>query len=189
LVQQLVGVSNLYEPAHVRTLHILSQLVSAHALYRRDVHYMVSPDARVHIIDEFTGRVLAGRRWSDGLHQAVEAKENVRIQEESRTMASITFQNLFRMYNKLGGMTGTAQTEAQEFHSTYKLEVISIPTNRVIALADDEDVVYKTEREKFTAIIKDILAKHEDGRPVLVGTTSVEKSGAIARTLGKKGVP
>jgi preprotein translocase subunit SecA len=189
LVQKLVGISNLYEPTHVRTLHILNQLLRAHALYKRDVHYMVSPDGKVLIIDEFTGRVLSGRRWSDGLHQAVEAKENVRIQEESRTMASITFQNLFRIYKKLAGMTGTAQTEAQEFHSTYKLDVVSIPTNRGVSRSDDEDVVYKTEREKFTALIRDILEKHEQGRPVLVGTTSVEKSGAIARILGKKQVP
>ncbi len=189
MVQQLIGVSNLYEPVHVRTLHILNQLLRSHALYKRDVHYMVSPEGRVLIIDEFTGRVLAGRRWSDGLHQAVEAKENVRIQEESRTMASITFQNLFRIYNKLAGMTGTAQTEAQEFHSTYKLDVVAVPTNRPISRADDEDIVYKTEREKFTAIIRDIVEKHEQGRPVLVGTTSVEKSAAIARILAKKKVP
>ncbi|HEX2730951.1 MAG TPA: preprotein translocase subunit SecA [Polyangiaceae bacterium] len=189
LVQKLIGISNLYEPVHVRTLHILNQLLRAHALYKRDVHYMVSPDGKVLIIDEFTGRVLAGRRWSDGLHQAVEAKENVRIQEESRTMASITFQNLFRIYKKLAGMTGTAQTEAQEFHSTYKLDVTAIPTNRGVSRHDDEDVVYKTEREKFTALIRDIMEKHEQGRPVLVGTTSVEKSAAIARILGKKKVP
>ena len=189
LVQQLSGVSNLYQPEHVQTLHILNQLLRAHALYKRDVHYMVSPEGKILIIDEFTGRVLAGRRWSDGLHQAVEAKENVRIQEESRTMATITFQNLFRLYNKLAGMTGTAQTEAQEFHSTYQLDVVAIPTNKPIARADDEDVVYKTEREKFTALIRDILDKHEEGRPVLVGTTSVEKSGAIARILAKKKIP
>ena len=186
LVQQLSGVNNLYQPEHVQTLHILNQLLRAHALYKRDVHYMVSPEGKILIIDEFTGRVLAGRRWSDGLHQAVEAKENVRIQEESRTMATITFQNLFRLYNKLAGMTGTAQTEAQEFHSTYQLDVVAIPTNKPIARKDDEDVVYKTEREKFTALIRDILEKNEEGRPVLVGTTSVEKSSAIARILTKK---
>jgi len=189
LIQQMLEVTNLYEPEQVRTLHILNQLLKAHALYKRDVHYMVSPDGKILIIDEFTGRVLSGRRWSDGLHQAVEAKENVRIQEESRTMASITFQNLFRIYNKLAGMTGTALTEAQEFHSTYKLDVVAIPTNRSISRVDDEDVVYKTEREKFAALIREILEKHEAGRPVLVGTTSVEKSSAIARILSKKGIP
>jgi preprotein translocase subunit SecA len=188
LIQKLIGVSNLYDPINVQALHILNQLLKAHALYKRDVHYMVSQDGKVLIIDEFTGRVLAGRRWSDGLHQAVEAKENLFIQEESRTMATITFQNLFRIYKKLAGMTGTAATEAQEFHSTYKLDVVEMPTNRTIRRIDDEDLVYKTEREKFGALIKDILEKREEGRPVLVGTTSVEKSAAIARILSKKKV-
>jgi len=188
LVQKLVGLRNLYDPLHVQTLHIMNQLLRAHALYKRDQHYMVSPDGKVLIIDEFTGRVLVGRRWSDGLHQAVEAKENVHIQEESRTMATITFQNLFRLYKKLGGMTGTAETEAQEFSSTYKLDVNVIPTNMPMIRADDEDVVYKTEREKFTAVIREILEEHDKGRPVLVGTTSVEKSAAISRILKKKKV-
>src|SRR6188768_1044787 len=187
-VQRLVGIDNLYDPVNVQSLHILNQLLRAHALYKRDQHYMVSNDGKVLIIDEFTGRVLAGRRWSDGLHQAVEAKENVRIQEESRTMATITFQNLFRLYRKLGGMTGTAETEAQEFSATYKLDVVVIPTNKGTVRKDDHDVVYKTEREKFNAVVRDIVALHEEGRPILVGTTSVEKSGAIARILGKKGI-
>jgi preprotein translocase subunit SecA len=185
----MVGIGNLYDPTNVQALHILNQLLKAHALYKRDHHYMVSPDGKVLIIDEFTGRVLAGRRWSDGLHQAVEAKENVRIHEESRTIATITFQNLFRMYKKLAGMTGTAETEASEFHSTYKLDVVAIPTNKDMVRDDEHDVVYKTEREKFTAVIKEILKEHEEGRPVLVGTTSVEKSAAIARILAKKKVP
>src|SRR5450631_2552000 len=185
-VQRLVGIGNLYDPVNVQTLHILNQLLRAHALYKRDQHYMVSQDGKVLIIDEFTGRVLAGRRWSDGLHQAVEAKENVRIQEESRTMATITFQNLFRLYKKLAGMTGTAETEAHEFSETYKLLVTAIPTNKPNIRTDDHDVVYKTEREKFNALTRDILTHHEEGRPVLVGTTSVEKSSAIARILAKK---
>ena len=189
LIQRLIGISNLYDPINVQSLHILNQLLKAHALYKRDVHYMVSQDGKVLIIDEFTGRVLAGRRWSDGLHQAVEAKENLFIQEESRTMATITFQNLFRIYKKLGGMTGTASTEAQEFHSTYNLDVVEMPPNRPVQRGDDEDLVYKTEREKFTALTADILEKHEHGRPVLVGTTSVEKSAAIARILSKKKIP
>jgi preprotein translocase subunit SecA len=189
LIQKLIGVSNLYDPINVQTLHILNQLLKAHALYKRDVHYMVNQEGRAMIIDEFTGRVLAGRRWSDGLHQAVEAKENLFIQEESRTMATITFQNLFRIYKKLAGMTGTAVTEAQEFHSTYKLDVVEMPPNRPVQRADDEDVVYKTEREKFTALTADILEKNAEGRPVLVGTTSVEKSAAISRILTKKNVP
>jgi preprotein translocase subunit SecA len=187
-VQKAIGIDNLYDPVNVQTLHIMNQLLRAHALYKRDQHYMVSPEGKVLIIDDFTGRVLAGRRWSDGLHQAVEAKENVRIQEESRTMATITFQNLFRIYKKLSGMTGTAETEASEFSSTYKLDVVVIPTNKNNVRTDDHDVVYKTEREKFNALVRDILAHNEAGRPILVGTTSVEKSGAIARILGKKGV-
>ena len=188
-VQRLVGIDNLYDPVNVQSLHILNQLLRAHALYKRDQHYMVSSDGKVLIIDEFTGRVLAGRRWSDGLHQAVEAKENVRIQEESRTMATITFQNLFRLYKKLAGMTGTAETEAHEFSETYKLMVTAIPTNKPNIRQDDHDVVYKTEREKFNALTRDILSHHEEGRPVLVGTTSVEKSDAIARILKKKKIP
>jgi len=188
-VQKLIGVRNLYDPVNVQTLHILNQLLRAHALYKRDQHYMVSQDGKVLIIDEFTGRVLSGRRWSDGLHQAVEAKENVRIQEESRTMATITFQNLFRLYKKIGGMTGTATTEAQEFSSTYKLDVVEIPTHRNNIRKDDHDVVYKTEREKFNALTRDLVEHHAAGRPILVGTTSVEKSGAIARILAKKGIP
>jgi len=188
-VQRMVGIDNLYDPVNVQSLHILNQLLRAHALYKRDQHYMVSNDGKVLIIDEFTGRVLAGRRWSDGLHQAVEAKENVRIQEESRTMATITFQNLFRLYKKLAGMTGTAETEAHEFSQTYKLAVTAIPTNKPNIRQDDHDVVYKTEREKFNALTRDILTHHEEGRPVLVGTTSVEKSDAIARILKKKKIP
>jgi preprotein translocase subunit SecA len=187
-VQRMTGVSNLYDPVNVQSLHIVNQLLRAHALYKRDQHYMVTPEGKVLIIDEFTGRVLPGRRWSDGLHQAVEAKENVRIQEESRTMATITFQNLFRIYNKLAGMTGTAQTEAQEFMSTYTLDVTAIPTNKPMIRNDQEDVVYKTEREKFTAVIREILEENGKGRPILVGTTSVEKSAAISRILKKKGV-
>ncbi len=187
--QKLMGMSNLYDPVNLESLHILNQCLRAHSLFKRDVNYLVTEDGKVLIIDEFTGRVLAGRRWSDGLHQAVEAKENVRIQEETRTMATITFQNLFRLYGKLSGMTGTADTEAAEFHSTYKLGVVIIPTNRDIKRTDNEDLVYKTEREKFTAVVSDILEHHERGQPVLVGTTSVEKSNAIASILKKRGVP
>lgn len=179
--------SNLYDPVNLETLHIVNQCLRAHTLYKRDVNYMVR-DGEVLIIDEFTGRVLKGRRWSDGLHQAVEAKENVPIKEENRTMATITFQNLFRLYNKLAGMTGTADTEASEFHSTYELDVRVIPTNKPIARVDDDDIVYKTEREKFTAVVEDILENTEKGVPILVGTTSVEKSGAISRILNKRGI-
>ncbi len=187
--QKLMGISNLYDPVNLESLHILNQCLRAHALYKRDVNYLVADDGKVLIIDEFTGRVLPGRRWSEGLHQAVEAKENVRVQEETRTMATITFQNLFRLYKKLSGMTGTADTEAEEFHSTYKLNVIVIPTNRNIARLDHEDLVYKTEKEKFTAVTKELLEYHERGQPVLVGTTSVEKSAAVARLLKQQKIP
>jgi preprotein translocase subunit SecA len=180
--------SNLYDPVNLETLHILNQCLRAHTLYKRDVHYMVR-EGQVLIIDEFTGRVLRGRRWSDGLHQAVEAKENVPIQEENRTLATITFQNLFRIYKKLAGMTGTADTEAAEFHATYKLDVTVIPTNKAMIRNDEEDVVFKTEKEKFTAVIDDILENHKKGVPILVGTTSVEKSEHIKRTLEKKNIP
>jgi len=187
--QKLMGVSNLYDPANLESLHILNQCLRAHALYKRDVNYLVADDGKVLIIDEFTGRVLPGRRWSEGLHQAVEAKENVRVQEETRTMATITFQNLFRLYKKLSGMTGTADTEAEEFHSTYKLPVVVIPTNRVIARVDHEDLIYKTEKEKFTAVTRELLEYHERGQPVLVGTTSVQKSDAVAKLLKQKKIP
>jgi preprotein translocase subunit SecA len=187
--QKLMGITNLYDPVNLESLHILNQCLRAHSLYKRDVNYLVTEDGKVLIIDEFTGRVLPGRRWSDGLHQAVEAKESVRIQEETRTMATITFQNLFRLYKKLSGMTGTADTEAEEFHSTYKLSVVCVPTNKDICRADHEDLVYKTEREKFTAVTKEILEYHERGQPVLVGTTSVEKSAAVARILKQKRIP
>ena len=178
---------NLYDAVNLETLHILNQCLRSHTLYKRDVNYIVR-EGKVMIVDEFTGRILAGRRWSDGLHQAIEAKENVRIQEESRTMATITFQNLFRLYKKLSGMTGTADTEAAEFHSTYKLEVTMIPTNKKNVRLDQHDVVYKTEKEKFTAVMQDILDHSEAGIPILVGTTSVEKSGALSKILAKKGI-
>jgi preprotein translocase subunit SecA len=181
--------ANLYDPANLETLHILQQCLRAHALYHRDQHYMVSEDGKVMIIDEFTGRVLPGRRWSDGLHQAVEAKERVLIQSENLTLATISFQNLFRLYKKLSGMTGTADTEATEFHNIYKLDVVVIPTNKPIDRTDEEDLIYKSEREKFRAICEEIEASHKRGQPVLVGTTSVEKSDAVAHFLDRRGVP
>jgi preprotein translocase subunit SecA len=182
-------IENLYEPVNLESLHILNQCLRAHTLYKRDQQYMVSADGKVMIIDEFTGRTLPGRRWSDGLHQAVEAKEHVPIQDESRTLATISFQNLFRLYKKLSGMTGTADTEASEFHSIYKLDVTVIPTNRPIQRKDYEDLVYKTEREKFKAVAREIEECRKKGQPVLVGTTSVEKSDALARMLDKAGIP
>ncbi|MGB5283103.1 MAG: preprotein translocase subunit SecA, partial [Polyangiales bacterium] len=182
----LGGDGNLYDPANLETLHILQQCLRAHALYHRDQHYMVSEDGKVMIIDEFTGRVLAGRRWSDGLHQAVEAKERVLIQSENLTLATISFQNLFRLYKKLSGMTGTADTEATEFHNIYELDVVVIPTNKPIARVDQEDLIYKTEREKFRALCEEIEVSHKRGQPVLVGTTSVEKSDAVAHFLNRR---
>ncbi|MFZ1866348.1 MAG: preprotein translocase subunit SecA [Polyangiales bacterium] len=181
--------ANLYDPINLETLHILQQCLRAHALYHRDQHYMVSEDGKVMIIDEFTGRVLPGRRWSDGLHQAVEAKERVSIQSENLTLATISFQNLFRLYKKLAGMTGTADTEAAEFHNIYELDVVVIPTNEPIARIDEEDLIYKSEREKFRAICEEIEASHRRGQPVLVGTTSVEKSDAVSHFLDRREVP
>jgi len=186
--RELTEVENLFEPVNLESLHILQQLLKAHTLYKRDQNYMVSEDGKVMIIDEFTGRVLPGRRWSDGLHQAVEAKENVRIQEESATMATISFQNLFRLYNKLSGMTGTADTEAAEFHKIYKLDVSVIPTNKPILRDDHEDLIYLTEKFKFKAVAEEIMEAQERGQPVLVGTTSVEKSDALASMLGRMNI-
>ena len=187
--RELTDAENLYDPVNLESLHILQQLLRAHTLYKRDQHYMVSEDGKVMIIDEFTGRVLPGRRWSDGLHQAVEAKENVSIQEESSTLATISFQNLFRLYDKLSGMTGTAETEAAVFHTIYKLDVTVIPTNKPVIRDDAEDLVYKSEAEKFKAVVNEIRDAHERGQPVLVGTTSVEKSDALDRMLTRAEIP
>ncbi len=184
----LMETQNLYDPVNLETLHLLQQCLRAHTLYHRDQNYMVDPEGKVLIIDEFTGRVLPGRRWSDGLHQAVEAKERVPIQDENVTLATISFQNLFRLYDKLSGMTGTADTEAKEFHEIYELDVVVIPTNKPIIRDDGEDLVYKTEREKFHAVADEIADAHDRGQPVLVGTTSVEKSDALARLLGRRGI-
>ena len=186
-VERILGVRNLYDPAEIGTLHHVNQALKAHAVFKRDVDYVIK-DGEVVIVDEFTGRLMPGRRWSDGLHQAVEAKEGVRIREENQTLASITIQNYFRMYRKLGGMTGTADTEAVEFKKIYDLDVVVIPPNRPMIRADHPDVVYKTEGEKFEAVIADILDCHERGQPVLVGTISVEKSEHLGRLLKRKKV-
>jgi preprotein translocase subunit SecA len=183
----LLRVDNLYDPQHITVLHHIQQALRAHTLYRRDVEYVVK-DGGVIIVDEFTGRLMPGRRWSDGLHQAVEAKEGVRIERENQTLATITFQNYFRMYTKLAGMTGTAETEAEEFAKIYKLGVTVIPTNRPLIRVNVPDVVYKTEREKFDAVVEDIIARHEKGQPILVGTVSIEKSEQVSKLLKKRGV-
>ncbi|HUP66569.1 MAG TPA: preprotein translocase subunit SecA, partial [Thermoanaerobaculia bacterium] len=186
--EKLLGVENLYDPANMDALHAVTQGVRAHALYKPDVDYVVK-DGEVIIVDEFTGRLMPGRRWSDGLHQAVEAKEGVKIEAENQTLATITFQNYFRMYDKLAGMTGTADTEAAEFHKIYKLEVVVIPTNKPMIRRDEADLVYRTEREKFEAIAEDIKALNEKGQPVLVGTVSIEKSERLGAQLKRSGVP
>jgi preprotein translocase subunit SecA len=187
-VERLLGVENLYEPANIEILHHVNQALKAHALFRRDVDYVVK-DGEVMIVDEFTGRMMPGRRWSDGLHQAVEAKEGVKIESENQTLATITFQNYFRMYDKLAGMTGTADTEATEFHEIYKLDVVVIPTNRPMIRVDQSDVIYKTEKEKFRAVVEDIIESHGKGQPVLVGTISIENSEVLAELLRKRGIP
>lgn len=186
-VEQLLNVGNLYDPENIETLHHVNQALRAHVLFKRDVDYVVK-DGQVTIVDEFTGRLMPGRRWSDGLHQAVEAKEKVKIENENQTLATITFQNYFRMYDKLAGMTGTADTEAAEFHSIYNLEVIVIPTNRELARSDSPDLVYKTKKEKFRAVLKEIAEWHEKGRPILVGTISIEDSEKLSSLLSKQGI-
>src|SRR5438445_9336572 len=185
--ERLLTVDNLYDPNNIDVLHHIQQALRAHALYKRDVDYVVK-DGQVIIVDEFTGRMMPGRRWSDGLHQAVEAKEAVRIERENQTLATITFQNYFRMYDKLAGMTGTAETEAEEFAKIYKLDVVVIPTNRPLTRVNNPDDVYKTEREKFNAVVEDIIERHGRGQPVLVGTISIEKSERLSTLLKKRGV-
>jgi preprotein translocase subunit SecA len=186
-VEKLLGCGNLYQPENWSTLHHVQQALRAAVLFHRDKDYLVQ-DGQVIIVDEFTGRVMPGRRWSDGLHQAIEAKENVKIERENQTLATITFQNYFRLYKKLAGMTGTAETEAAEFEKTYKLDVMVIPTNRVMVRKEYQDMVYRTEEEKFRNAAKEIQTLHEKGQPVLVGTISVEKSERLAALLKKMGV-
>ena len=186
--EKLLGGIELYDPANIDMLHAVTQAVRARSLYRKDVEYVVK-DGEVLIVDEFTGRLMPGRRWSDGLHQAVEAKEGVKIESENQTLATITFQNLFRMYEKLAGMTGTADTEAAEFDKIYTLEVVVIPPNKEMIRRDMADLVYRTEREKFDAIVKEIKDLQETGQPALVGTISIEKSETLASLLKKQGIP
>src|SRR5256714_200791 len=197
--ERLLSLTNMSDPANIDIMHHVYQALRAHTLYKNDVDYVVK-DGEVIIVDEFTGRQMPGRRWSDGLHQAVEAKEGVKIERENQTLATITFQNYFRMYKKLSGMTGTAETEAAEFGKIYNLDVTVIPTNRTLIRIEAPDVVYRTEKEKFEAVVNGILQEdnslangirhyHERGQPVLVGTISIEKSEAIAELLKKGGVP
>jgi len=186
-VEGLLGIGNIADPENWDLKHHVETAVKAHALYRRDVEYVVK-DGEVIIVDEFTGRLMPGRRWSDGLHQAVEAKEGVKIERENQTLATITFQNYFRMYKKLAGMTGTAETEAPEFEKIYRLEVLVIPTNRTLLRKENPDIVYRTEKEKYFAASDEIQKLNQTGQPVLVGTTSIEKSERLSELLKKKGV-
>src|ERR1700690_3124341 len=187
-VEQRLTVGNLYNPANIEWLHHVTQALKAHTLYKRDVNYLID-DGSIIIVDEFTGRKMPGRRWSDGLHQAIEAKEGVEVQEENQTLATISYQNYFRLYKKLAGMTGTADTEAEEFHKIYKLGVTVVPTNKTVLRADADDVVYKNERGKFRAVCDEIEDCYKRGQPVLVGTVSVEKSEVVASLLRKKSIP
>jgi preprotein translocase subunit SecA len=187
-VEKALGIDNLYDLVSSNYVHQLTQALKAKDLYKRDKDYIVA-DGEVKIVDEFTGRILEGRRWSDGLHQAVEAKERVQIKEENHTWATVTLQNYFRLYDKLAGMTGTAETEAAEFANTYNLQVIPIPTNVPMVRADEQDLIYKTEAAKFEAVIEDLIERYEMGQPVLVGTASVEKSEVLSGLLEKRGIP
>src|SRR5215472_6279134 len=185
--ERLLGITNLSDIGNVELMHHVYQALRAHTLYKLDVDYVVK-DGEVIIVDEFTGRQMPGRRWSDGLHQAVEAKEGVKIERENQTLATITFQNYFRMYKKLSGMTGTAETEAAEFSKIYNLDIVVIPTNRPLLRIENPDIVYRTEKEKFYAVSDEIEKMNETGQPVLVGTTSIEKSERLSDLLKKKGV-
>ncbi len=186
-VERLLGLHNLYDPRHIDTLHHVNQALKAHNIFKRDVDYVIK-DGEIIIVDEFTGRLMPGRRWSDGLHQAVEAKEGVHIREENQTLATITIQNYFRMYTKLAGMTGTADTEAPEFKKIYDLDVLVVPTHRPMVRLDHPDVVYRTEKEKYEAVVEEIAESHAKGQPVLVGTVSVEKSELLSSMLKKRKV-
>ncbi|TAL28268.1 MAG: preprotein translocase subunit SecA [Nitrospirae bacterium] len=187
-VERLLGSGNLYDPANIELVHHVLQGLKAHTLFKKDVDYIIK-DGEVIIVDEFTGRLMPGRRWSDGLHQAVEAKEGVKIESENQTLATITFQNYFRMYNKLAGMTGTADTEAEEFGKIYNLDVLVMPTNKPMIRTDHPDMIYKTEKGKFNAVIREIEDLHKKGQPALVGTISIEKSEILSHLLKKKGIP
>lgn len=188
-IQKALGIKNLYDTANIRTIYHLDQALKAHGMFKRDKDYVVTKDGEVVIVDEFTGRLLKGRRYNEGLHQAIEAKEGVTVQEESMTLATISFQNYFRLYAKLSGMTGTANTEAEEFHMIYKLDVVEIPPNRVLARTDRPDRIYKTEAGKFKAIAKEVKRLYTKGQPVLLGTVSIEKNELLSSLLKKEGVP
>jgi preprotein translocase subunit SecA len=188
-IEKILGLDNLYGSENIRTIYHLQQALRAHGLFTRDKDYVVTKEGEVVIVDEFTGRLLAGRRYNEGLHQAIEAKEGVEVQQESMTLATISFQNYFRLYNKLSGMTGTALTEAEEFHQIYKLDVVDVPSNRVPARIDRTDKIFRTEKAKFKAIVREVQALHTKGQPVLIGTVSIEKNEALGNMLNKAGIP
>ena len=186
-MEDYLGISNLYESANTPLISFLNNSIRAKALFKLDKDYVVM-DGEVLIVDEHTGRILAGRRYNEGMHQAIEAKEGVEVKAENQTLATVTLQNYFRLYSKLSGMTGTAETEAAEFVNTYKLGVVSIPTNKPMIRIDQPDLIYKNEEVKFGMVVEDIAARHASGQPVLVGTTSVEKSEYLSRLLSKRGI-
>lgn len=188
-VEKILSIDNLYDTGNIRTIYHLEQALKAQALFKRDKDYVVTKDGEVVIVDDFTGRLLKGRRYNEGLHQAIEAKENVEVQEESMTLATISFQNYFRLYEKLSGMTGTAETESEEFHQVYKLDVVIIPPNKKIVRIDRSDRIYKTELGKFKAIVKEINTLHKKGQPVLLGTVSIEKNEMLSSMLKKADIP
>lgn len=188
-VEKVLGIENMYSPTNIRAIYHLEQALKAQGLFKRDKDYVVTVDGEAVIVDEFTGRLLKGRRYNEGLHQAIEAKEGIEIQEESMTLATISFQNYFRLYEKLSGMTGTASTEAEEFHQVYKLDVVEIPPNKPLARIDQQDRIYRTEGGKFKAIIKEVAELHKKGQPVLIGSVSIAKNEILSAQLKKAGIP
>jgi len=188
-LEKILGIENIYATENIRTIYHLEQALRAQTLFKRDKDYVVTNDGEIVIVDEFTGRLLPGRRYNEGLHQAIEAKEGVEVQQESMTLATISFQNLFRLYDKLGGMTGTAMTESEEFHQIYKLDVVEIPSNRKVVRDDRPDRIYRSEAAKFKAIARDVRLLHERGQPVLIGTASIEKNERLAALMTKEGIP
>jgi preprotein translocase subunit SecA len=188
-VEKILGITNLYATDNIRTIYHMEQAMRAHALFKKDKDYVVTKDGEIVIVDEFTGRLLKGRRYNEGLHQAIEAKEGVEVQQESMTLATISFQNYFRLYEKLAGMTGTAMTEAEEFHQIYKLDVVDIPSNRKLARIDRPDRIYKNEAGKFKAIVNEVKMLHTKGQPVLIGTVSIERNERLGNMLSKAGIP
>jgi len=188
-IEKILGIENIYASENIRTIYHLEQALKAQTLFKRDKDYVVTNDGEIVIVDEFTGRLLAGRRYNEGLHQAIEAKEGVEVQQESMTLATISFQNYFRLYDKLAGMTGTAMTESEEFHQIYKLDVVEIPPNRQLVREDRTDRIYRNEKAKFEAIVKEVKERQEAGQPVLIGTVSIEKNEKLGAMLTKAGVP